>query len=300
MNQFNNFQQPFNNGFNNPYQYQQPYGQPQAQVKVNNILTPEEIDELTSKADQFTLTLTPTEQLKAWCTHIDKNGVRNLDYNNETGFAHCPICDSYFRPLEPDTSIDQLTDSIQRTLDIIQSIKCFAPDIIPVNAAKELFKIIPLLEKMPKLFTTSTEYAIKQDPNNQNQNYYYNQGMGTAAQFQNLAGLFAGAMAGPAFQNNFYNAQNPNPNAFGYAGSATPAGANPFGQPGGPAPMPQQQPYPQPNTGFQFNPDPNAVSQPVQASVQTPVPNQTAATQGVPAAPAATPETTVVKEEVKL
>lgn len=305
---FNNNQQPMGNmgnfgGYQQPQfnAYQQPYTggfqQQQPQVKINNILTPEQIKKLKNNAEQFTLSLSDEDLEKAWCLHFDENGNRTLLEDPETGTYTCSICGSTFKPIETEAGLDDLNSAIQCVLDIIQSIKCYSPNLIPVEAAKKFYTLIPLLEKVPKLLSTSIDYAMKTvNANNNNNNYYYNNGMGTTAQFQNLAGLFGGGMVGAYQQPSYgYNAQNPNPAAFGYAGTATPAGANPFGQPGGPAP----QGYPQPNQGYVFNPDPAAANQPVQTSVQAPVPNQPAVVDA-PAAPVADAGTTTVKEEVKL
>lgn len=294
MGNFGAYQQPQFNA------YQQPYGgfqQQQPQVKINNILTPEQIKKLKNNADQFTLSLTDEDLEKAWCLHFDENGQKALVYNSETDTFTCSVCGSSFTPINMDAGLEDLKSAIQCVLNMIQSIKCYSPNLIPVEAAKKFYTLIPLLEKVPKLLTTSIDYAVKSDSNNNNNNYYYNNGMGTTAQFQNLAGLFGGGMVGGYQQPSYgYNAQNPNPASFGYAGTATPAGANPFGQPGGPVP---QQGYPQPNQGYAFNPDPAAANQPVQTSVQAPVPTQPAAVD-VSAAPVADAGTTTVKEEVKL
>jgi len=169
----------FNNNFNNGMFNNIPQGtgytyngmQPNNVVKFNNALTNEEIQRLMQKENQFSLQVTETESLRAFCLHRTPDGTGDtLVEDDKTGECRCYICNYVFRPLSPDTSMEMLKDSVDNVLDILQTIKLFYIDM-PVEVAREYYMIIPLIEKIPRLF----EYACKNYAQHTNINpYYYN------------------------------------------------------------------------------------------------------------------------------
>lgn len=272
MNNYNYNSAPYGYGVpNQQYGFNGQFNaQPQPEVKFNNILSNDEIARLRKHSSEFSLDITDEELLRAKCNHRSEDGLHDtIVMDEETGIAECAICHHKFKPVQREVTPEILNESVQNCIDIVQTIKLLFPNI-PKPAADEYFKIIPMMEKLPKLFQLSVEECARHQ-NLYNNNNYYNRGLGTAAQFQNLAALFNGAMMGNYQQpNNFYNQANPAPGAYGFAGNATPQG-NPFGQPGGPAPAPG---YAAPNPGYQYNPNFDQATAPVQPSVQ--MPNQAA------------------------
>lgn len=235
-------------------------------VKVMNTLNADEIKELQQQTSQFSLGLTHREVLRAQCNHRTIDGSSDsLVFDKDTGIVRCTICGYEFRPLEPDTSPEEIKNDVARLVDMLQTVKLLYTDL-PADAAKEYFQIIPLIEKLPQLF----EFAAKNFAKHEYNGWQYNNAnMGGMAMLNNLATLF-GASNGfgqPMMMNPGMNMGMPAPNPAMAAGYPQPAyGANPFGYAG----ASQVQPGYVPNTaGYQYTPGaaPNA---PVQPTVPTP------------------------------
>lgn len=243
-----------NNGNINGFMYQ---GMQAPQPKFNNVLNAEEIKQLQQNSQQFSLSITQEEMLRAVCNHRNAEGTGDaLVVNPATGEVQCAICGYKFRPVEADVSPEEIKEDVYRIQDILQTIKLLYIDL-PGSAAKEFFPIIALLDKVPQLF----DFAIKNMSKHENFNWQYNnQNMGAIKMFQNLQSMLGGmsmmqqpnmAMGGNGFaaapnmgmgmgtpmMNPAMGGMNPamGGNAFGYPGaSANPAfnmsGYNPQGQ----------------------------------------------------------------------
>ena len=245
-----------NYGFSNPtmggYNFQ---GMPQAPLqKFNNVLSEEEIKALMQKDKEFSLSITEDEYRRGICNHRNAEGTGDtLMFDNNTGEARCAICGYKFRPIDSNTSLDQIKGSVAEIIDILQTIKLMYIDLPPA-ASREFFQVIPLLEKVPMLF----DFAAKNMAKHETTSWAYsNRNMGAMNMFNNLANVFGGMMNQPVYQqpmgnvyaqpgmapgtpvyNNGYMA--PQVNAFGYPG------ANPAMM-GGMGYQPQTQ-------NFQYNP----------------------------------------------
>lgn len=196
----------FNNGMNgNNGNFN--YGGVQPQ-KNNNVLTPEEIAKLQKKTQEFSLAITEEEMLRGICTHRSPDGMSDtLIIDPITGEATCSICGYKFKPIDPDTNIDDIKDDIERILNIIQTIKLMYVDLPPA-AAKEYFPIIPLIEKIPQFF----EFAVK-NMNKHEMNgawNYGNRGMGAVNMYNSLQNMFNGFGFGgnPNMMGQMNNGQN--------------------------------------------------------------------------------------------
>lgn len=222
------------NGFMNQGMQQQWGGVQQNQPKQMNYLTPEEIQKIMKKENQFSLALTETEVLRAFCNHRKTDGSDALIENPVDGTCRCEICGYTFKPLDAHgTGREQIEAAVSDTLDLLQTIKMIFVDM-PADVAREYFQIIPLIEKIPDLF----DRAVKNYSKHETFNPYVNSGknLGTAQLFAALTGFFGGQPYGgqQMYQqpqqfngqpNGFY--QQPMSNGFGYMGGA---GYN--GQPG--------------------------------------------------------------------
>lgn len=211
-------------------------------AKIPNTLTNEEIAKLMQKENQFTLQVTETEKLRAICTHRTQDGMGDTIVEDQAGECRCYICNYAFRPLAPDTSIEVLEESIANVIDILQTIKLLYINM-PPEAAREYFMIIPLIEKIPKLF----EYACKDYAKHANFNSYSynNRNMSTMNLFnmvmgggfnnmgmpqynpqQQMGNVYpqAGMMGNPAMNPAAYNMQGgyPQSNGFGFVGNGDP------------------------------------------------------------------------------
>lgn len=255
----------------------QPWGpqmqQPQ-QVRQTNFLTADEVQKLIKKENQFSLALTETEKLKAFCNHHKPDGSGDALVDEPDGSVRCSICGYKFRPLDAHTTTkESLQAAVEEVDDILQTIKMIFVDLDPA-VAREYFQIIPLLERIPEFF----ERAVKNYSSHEIYNPYSTNGrnMSTAQMFAALTGFFNGgsnmfnqqyqqAPMGAAPQQQFQGQpMMGNPavfgNGFGYMGAA-----------------PQQpQGYQSQTSGFQYTP--NAQPQP-QEQVANPV-SQTATTDG--------------------
>ena len=224
--------------------YQFNPGQGMQPVKQMNNLTPEEIQQLVKKENQFSLQMTQTEKLRAVCNHRRQDGSGDaLVEDPTTGLCRCEICGYDFKPLDAHTTTKEaLMGAVTDILDILQTSKLMYIDM-PPEAAREYFQIIPLIEKIPLLF----EFALKNYSKHEQQNpyAYNNHNMGAMQLFSMLSGALNGGggmgaymqqpqqpmmqpgygapINNPAFAGYGYNA--PMTNGFGYPG----AGAVPQG-----------------------------------------------------------------------
>lgn len=274
----------------NPYngQFAQYNGMPQQSAKVMNVLTAEEMKMLMQQKSEFSLSLTPLESLQAACSHRREDGLQDsLTYDPIKGVARCTICGYEFRPIEPDESPESIQTSVDRIVDILHTIKILYTDI-PGQAAREYFQIIPLIEKIPKLF----EFAAKNFAKHEYNPWSYNQyNMGGIQMLQNLSSMFGGAMP----QQQPFMPQQPmgqpmgqpfipqQPMAAGFPNAAYGGPAvSPFGYPG----ASQQQGYTPQTQGYQYNP-----------ADQKP---QSVAPTGTPTAPEASGDTVTVNNTVNV
>lgn len=124
--------------------------------KRENPLTQEEIQRLMKKENMFSLQLTETEKLKACCNHMKQDGISDALSDAPDGRVFCNICQYTFKALDANftdrQTIEEATESI---IDILQTIKLIYINM-PKDVMREYFQIIPLIEKIPKLF----DYAV--------------------------------------------------------------------------------------------------------------------------------------------
>lgn len=241
-------QQPYGAPMMGGYQYN---GMGQPVVKVQNVLTADEIKELQQQRSQFTLGLTERETKQAACNHRTIDGTSDsLVFNQVTGTATCTICGYEFRPVDADTTIDSIKEDTDRIVDILQTIKLLYTDL-PGSAAREYFQIIPLIAKIPELF----KFAAKNFASHENNAWQYNNAnMGGFAMLQNLNSMLGGNFGQPQMmgQPGVYAPQQPQmmgTPGFPQAAYAPQPGVNPFGYQG--ASQPGYQPMSQ---GYQYNP----------------------------------------------
>lgn len=258
------------------YQYM---GAPVAPQKINNVLTNEEIQKLIQKENQFSLQLTETEVLRAKCNHRTADGLHDTIVEDPiTGVSRCTICGYEFRPLQVQTSVETIQEAVDNILDVLQTIKLIYISM-PAEAAAEYFQIMPLIEKIPKLF----EYAVKDYTKHERIDpyAYNNRNMSTLNLFQMLCGGMQqpgyGMPQQPTVDPNAAAPQMAQPQFGGYA---QPYGM-PYGAPYGMASngfgyIGAQPGYAPQTNGFQYNP-----TQPAPAAA--------------PAADAAAPTTTVTE-----
>ena len=268
------------------YYYQGYQGQPTPVQKINNILTPEQIDKLTSQGE-FDLGISDEELAKALCNHRSKDGMSDtLVFDPVTGVARCTTCGYTFRPIQSDESVDEIKSAVEKIIDILQTIKILYVDL-PPQAHKDFFPILAMLQKIPQLF----EYASKNFSKHESFNWQYSRyNMNGVQMLANLNNIFNGGgyqayqpMGGPApYQQGFAPQQPVQPmgNPFGYPGAQPQQPVQPMGNPWAAqqpvptmansawSPMPQTPGYqPQPYQGFA--PQPAQSTTPAPTTVDT-------------------------------
>ena len=202
----NNFANPMMGGMGMPgmnmgmpagtgYQYNgmQPVNAP----VIKNNLSDEEIQKLVQKENQFSLNVTETERLRAVCSHRWQGGLVDSIAEDDNGTCVCQICGYKFVPVDTATTPDSLQEYVDNIVDVLQTIKMLYIDM-PEDVAREYFLIIPLIEKIPKLF----ELAAKSWSRYSNYTPYgYNaRNMNTMQMFNMLSGVLSGAGANVAPQ----------------------------------------------------------------------------------------------------
>lgn len=238
---------------------------------IKNALTDEQIKQLMQNTNNFSLGLTERDVLRAKCTHRKPGGMEDsLLFDQNTGTVRCTICGYEFRPIEADTSLESISDSVAGIVDILQTIKILFPTL-PADAVGEFFQIIPLIEKIPELFKLAVKEFAKGDVNAWN---YSSNNMGGAAMFANLMNAFGnGFMAQPQPM------MQPQPQPFmnqpmmGQPMAQPNPMGNPFGYPGA-----SQQPagyVPTTPVGYAFNPTQATPVQPTVSAPATPAAPET-------------------------
>ena len=292
MNNFNNGypagnMYPNNMGGYAPSGYVQ---QPIPVQKSKNVLTNEEIKSIRQNGDSFSLGLTADESLRGICFHKDENGVETLRDNGD-GTVTCTICGHRFDPLQNCTQED-IQMYVDNITDVLQTIKLLYIDM-PTEAAREYFQIIPLIQKIPKLFKIASDNFNRHENYN---GYRYNGAPNTINLYQMLSsGAISPGFAQQGYMPNGY-AQQPY-QAYPQQGYGAPIQqpyqqmqANPFGG-YGTAPMQPQGGYQPTTTGFGYTPNQTSLNNaPVGTLPQIPNNANVAYTQQQPLA-APTPTT---------
>lgn len=224
-------------------------GQPTPVQKINNILSPEQIDKLTSSS-VFDIGITEEDYAKAICNHRSKDGTSDtLVFDPVTGVARCTICGYEFRPVDNSESIEDIKAAVDKIVDILQTIKILYVDL-PPQAHKDIFPMLATLQKIPKLF----EIASKNFSKHESFNWQYNRynGMNGVQMLANLSNMFGGGgngMYNQQYQQPMYNQQPQmgwapqQPQMGGWAPqqpmyNQQPQMGNPFGYPGANAQQP--------------------------------------------------------------
>jgi hypothetical protein len=249
--------------------------QPQQVPPMKNNLTQEEIQKLIQKENQFSLVVTETEKLRAICNHKwpeMRDGKWDALVETDTG-CKCMICGYEFDPIDIGTTNDSLLEAVKNILDILQTIKLLYLDM-PTEVAREFYVIIPLIEKIPKLFEIACKSYSKYD--NTNGYGFNNKNMNTMQMYNMLVGLLNTPGAPMPGQQWGQPQMNPNPAmGMGYPYGAPMGQPMPWGASNGFVAQPGYTPMTQ---GFQY--DPQAQSQFMNPPAATPAPAAAASTDG--------------------
>ena len=262
-------------------------GQPTPVQKINNILSPEQIDKLTSSS-VFDIGITEEDYAKAICNHRSKDGTSDtLVFDPVTGVARCTICGYEFRPIDSSESVDDIKAAVDKIIDIMQTIKILYVDL-PPQAHKDIFPMLATLQKIPKLFEIASKNFSKHETFNWQYSRYNMNGVQMLA---NLSSMFGG---GNGMYSQPYNPQMQQPMQPQMGGW----GQQPMMNNGWGAPQQPQQPMGNPFGYPGANQQPQMMGNPYQPQqYQGFVPQPQQAT--TPATPTVEPSASAEKAEVK-
>lgn len=143
-----------------------------------NALTAEEIQILKNArpANKIDLNVDRADVLRSMCTHKDNGRDVVMMLNDGSGLVYCPICG---RKWKPDMKTkEEVQEIVAELLDQMENAKWTGD--LPVDLTRELFTMIPLLNKYPDIH----EYAV-----NTFNKYYNAHGMYNAAD-TNIYGMY--------------------------------------------------------------------------------------------------------------
>ena len=90
----------------------------QQMPKIQNVLSPDEIKALQQQKDKFNLGLTEKESLQGACNHRTADGMGDaLAIDPVTGLVHCSICGYQFKPIDENTSYDDIKARVSVLVD---------------------------------------------------------------------------------------------------------------------------------------------------------------------------------------
>ena len=267
--------------FNNYYGQQPYYGgapaynmQPQKKINCNNPLTKDQLALLANKSEQFSLGLTDLEIAKAICTHKKDGFMALVTDPNYPDRVTCTICGETFDITEGDTAAIEGACTLMK--NIFQTLKTYWLDV-PTEVAQNLYTIIPLLDKIPKIYNLAFNSFKKVDSMNKmseaNQPYGWNL-------FQNIMTPGMGMYQQPMMNQYQQPANMAFPGPIGGVQPQQPMMGYPQGYVPNPVMMPQQPmaaPY-APQAPVAPNENPFGVNAPVapQAPTQAPAAQTTA------------------------
>jgi hypothetical protein len=130
------------------------YAQPRKPLQWTNPVTPEKAKLLQKTSPKLSLTLTELDILKASCTHRDPATRTTTLVENTDGTVTCTQCGSTFNIVE--TSKEEVERYVNSLVDVMQSSKLMYVDM-PVDAVESYYSIIPLVEKLPQVYTIAAE-----------------------------------------------------------------------------------------------------------------------------------------------
>ena len=237
--------------------------QPQ-NIKFTQPLTKDQAAELTKSDSMFSLKVTNQDINRAICTHKfpNTNKFSINACNDGTGDVVCTICGARFNP--DDLTHEKVEQIIKDFKNVMECCKLMYVNI-PENVVKQLFTILPFVDKIPKLYDISVENYSRFAPNASSTQDVYGQSSGLFNSFREIIG--GGNMGYPVYgapqgypqpqypnyatptyptygapqqmnQPAYGTYQDPNANPF-FAGGTTPTP-----QPVAPAPVPTPVPVP--------------------------------------------------------
>lgn len=143
-----------------------------------NALTAEEIQILKNArpTNKIELTIDRTDVLRSMCCHKENGRDVVVQVNDGSGDVYCPLCQNRWKP-DMKTK-EEVQDLVNELVDQMQNAKWTGD--LPTDLTRELFTLIPLLNKYPDIH----EYAM-----NTFNKYYSARGMFNA-QDTNIYGMY--------------------------------------------------------------------------------------------------------------
>ena len=193
----NNFNNQFGNGFGQNPQYGFNGGvvpnQQQLSPNMQSWLTPDKLALLRKGVAKFNLSVSDEELARGQCNHMSNGRSALIPDADGSGGYTCSICGTHMNVRE--FSNEEVKNATDNILDILNMVKITYLSLDP-STALEYFQIIPLIEKIPKLF----EIAMNDFKRYDNSTSFVQGGN------QNPFTLF-NSIVGPGFGGGFMNVQ---------------------------------------------------------------------------------------------
>lgn len=126
----------------------------QKELKMNNILSPEQIKEISSNGGSAGLCrpIEPAEATSCKCTH--KNNGTFAIHTNADGTVTCDICHETFSDLDlTNLDMDEVNAHVAAVLDYLQTIKTYYVNMTQEDA--NLFVSIPVIKRIPEMLNSA-------------------------------------------------------------------------------------------------------------------------------------------------
>ena len=240
----------FYNTFVNPVAGQTFAGAQPQNIKFTQPLTKDEAAELTKSDAMFSLKVTSQDINRGLCTHKypGTNKFSIAETKDGTGDVVCTICGARLNP--DDLTHEKVVQIVKDFKNVMECCKLMYVNI-PETVVRQLFTILPFVDKIPKLYDIAVENYSRFAPSANSTQDVYMQNSGLFNSFREITN--GGTMGYPMYNNmGMPQPQMQYPN-YGYQQPTTPVmnqggmmygapdtSANPFYANGvAPAPAPQ-------------------------------------------------------------
>lgn len=211
----------FYNTFVNPVAGQTFNGVQPQNIKFTQPLTKDEAAELTKSDAMFSLKVTSQEINRGLCTHKypGTNKFSIAETKDGTGDVVCTICGARLNP--DDLTHEKVEQIVKDFKNVMECCKLMYVNI-PETVVRQLFTILPFVDKIPKLYDIAVENYSRFAPSASSTQDVYMQNNGLFNSFREITN--GGTMGYPMYNMGgmTYGAPDMNANPF-YANGVAPA-----------------------------------------------------------------------------
>ncbi len=208
----------FYNTFVNPVAGQTFNGVQPQNIKFTQPLTKDEAAELTKSDAMFSLKVTSQEINRGLCTHKypGTNKFSIAETKDGTGDVVCTICGARLNP--DDLTHEKVEQIVKDFKNVMECCKLMYVNI-PETVVRQLFTILPFVDKIPKLYDIAVENYSRFAPSASSTQDVYTQNNGLFNSFREIT---SGGTMGYPMYNMGGMPQQPGYPGYGYQQPVTP------------------------------------------------------------------------------